>query len=57
MNAYLRWLVWLMLFALATVVLISSLKSADPIGLALVLAILLVQGIRMDRVERARSAA
>ena len=57
MNAYLRWLVWLMLFALATVVLISSLKSADPIGLALVLAILLVQGIRMDRIERARSTA
>ena len=57
MSTYLRWLVWLMLFALATVVLISALKSADPIGLALVLAILLVQGVRMDRMERAPSAA
>ena len=58
MDAYLRWLVWGMLFALAAVVLIASLKHSDPIGLALVLALAMTLSLRLDRLERAnRSAA
>ena len=54
MDAYIRWLVWLMLFALAAVVLIAALRHADPLGLALVLALLVAQAVRMDRLERRR---
>ena len=57
MDAYLRWLVRGMLFALAAVVLIASLKSSDPLGLALVLALGLALSLRLDRLERAQRSA
>ena len=58
MDTYLRWLVWGMLFALASVVLISALNQSDPLGLALLLALALALALRLDRLERAhRSAA
>ena len=57
MDAYLRWLVWAMLFALTAVVLISALKSADPMGLALLLALAMALALRQDRLERALRSA
>ena len=57
MDAYLRWLVRGMLFALAAVVLLSSLKSSDPLGLALVLALGMALALRLDRLERAQRSA